>query len=72
MQEFPLRMGGLPQGALQFAAYKDAEPSDATEAAELAGWLFDRGQFPRLDGVDTEVLGIEVWHYFRCLCFQIR
>ena len=60
MQEFPLRMGALPQGALQYAAFMDAEPADAAEVAELAGWLFGKGQFPVLDGVDTELLGIEV------------
>ena len=53
-------MGALPQGALQFAAFMDAEPADAAEVAELAGWLFGKGQFPVLDGVDTELLGIEV------------
>lgn len=53
-------MSGLPQGVLQFAALKDAEPEEPSEIAELAEWLFGRGQFPVLDGVDTELLGIEV------------
>lgn len=53
-------MGALPTGVLQYAAFVEAVPGDAVEAAELADWLFDRGQFPRLDGVDTELLGIEV------------
>ena len=60
MQDFPLRMGALPQGALQFAAFMDAEPADAAEVTELAGWLFGKGLFPVLDGVDTELLGDEV------------
>ena len=60
LQDFPLRMQGLPQGVIQYAAYMDAEPADAAEAAELADWLFGRGQFPKLDGVDMELLGCEV------------
>lgn len=45
---------------MEYAAYMDAEPADANEAHELADWLFGRQQFPKLDGVDTEVLGAEV------------
>ena len=60
LQTFPVRMGALPGGIVAYAAYMDAEPSDAAEAAELADWLFGRQQFPKLDGVDTELLGCEV------------
>ena len=60
-QVFPLRMGALPGGAVEYAAFMDAEPSDGAEAAELAEWLFGRRQFPKLDGVDMELLGCEVY-----------
>jgi hypothetical protein len=60
MQEFPLKMSGAPAGALQYAAFSDAAPSDAAETLELADWLFGRGQFPKLDDVDMELLGAEV------------
>ena len=53
-------MSGAPAGALQYAAFSDATPCDANEARELAEWLFGRGQFPKLDNVDTELLGAEV------------
>lgn len=59
-QEFPLKMSGAPGGALQYAAFSDAAPSDPSETLELAEWLFGKGQFPRLDDVDTELLGAEV------------
>ena len=59
-QVFPLRMGALPGGAVEYAAFMDAEAADAAEASELADWLFGKRQFPRLDGVDTELLGCEV------------
>ena len=59
-------MGALPQGIVQFAALKDAEPEEPSEIAELAQWLFGRGQFPVLDGVDTQLLGIEVAHFLCC------
>lgn len=53
-------MGALPGGAVEYAAFMDAEPADAAETKELADWLFGRRQFPKLDGVDTELLGCEV------------
>lgn len=53
-------MRALPGGAVEFAAFMDAEPADSAETAELADWLFGRRQFPKLDGVDTELLGCEV------------
>jgi len=64
MQDFPLKMNGAPAGALQYAAYSDAAPSDAAESLELAEWLFGRGQFPKLDDVDMQLLGAEVSSYF--------
>ena len=60
VQDFPLRMSGFPRGVVEYAAFLDAEPADAAEVAELADWLFGRGQFPKLDGVDMELLGCEV------------
>ena len=53
-------MGGLPEGCVEYAAYMDAEPADAAEAEELAEWLFRRRVCPVLDGVDTQLLGVQV------------
>lgn len=56
-------MNGFPRGTVEYAAFMDAEPADAAEVSELADWLFGRGQFPKLDGVDMELLGCEVREY---------
>ena len=39
---FPLRMGGLPNSVLQYAAFVEAQPEDAGEVDQLAQYLLDR------------------------------
>ncbi|KAK9792693.1 hypothetical protein WJX73_002523 [Symbiochloris irregularis] len=57
---FPLKLSGLPSGFIQYAAFVEAQPSNPTEVQQLADYLFGQGSFPTLDGVNTELLGIEV------------
>ena len=58
-EAFPLKLDGLPRGVLQYAAFAAAIPSDVNEMEPLADYLFNKGQFPKLDHVDTEGLAVE-------------
>ena len=66
LQDFPFRMSGYPNGMLQYAAFIEAELDEPAELQDLAEWLFKKGKFPGADGVDTELLGMEVAPLNKC------
>jgi histone-lysine N-methyltransferase SETD3 len=58
-ESFPLRIDSLPGGLLPYLAFLLAQPSNPDEVEELAGWLFDKGELPVLDGQDLKLLALQ-------------
>ena len=58
-QSFALRIDSLPAGLMPYLAFMLAQPSNPQEVGELAGWLFERGELPVLDGQDLELLALQ-------------
>ena len=60
VQSFPLKVDRWPSGVVQYAAFLESEVESTSELGELGQWLFGKSKFPLVDGVDTELLGLEV------------
>jgi hypothetical protein len=67
-ESFSLRMDALPAGLLPYLAFLGARPTSAAEVEDLAGWLFDQGELPLLDGISTEALA---WQELAGRCRQL-
>jgi hypothetical protein len=67
-ESFSLRVDALPAGLLPYLAFLAARPTSAEEVEELAGWLFDQGDLPLLDGISTEGLA---WQELATRCRQL-
>lgn len=61
MEVFGVLVDALPAGLLPYAAFCSARPKNASGAQieQLAVQLFDKGQFPDIDGVNSEVLALQ-------------
>ena len=47
---FPLRLSGIPNGVLQYAAFVEAQPSEAGEVQVLGKYLFGQVSSPCSQG----------------------
>lgn len=56
--DFPLKIDGYPEQLLPYLAVVAAAPAVAAETNDLVDYLFTRGEFPELDGVDTWALAL--------------
>ncbi|GAB4816512.1 hypothetical protein N2152v2_003558 [Parachlorella kessleri] len=62
LQVFPLRMGALPQGLLEFAALASATPTSLAEAQQLATQLFGSSKTGFAGGGTTSLGGSHELH----------
>ena len=54
---FPLRMAGLPNSMVQFAAFVEAQPEEPEEVEQLAQYLLDRVRGPLYDACRLRTAG---------------